>query len=141
MKRLLATPPVALDATERARLNAALGLALAQIGEERGDGAALREAIAAFRAALDGFTRDRAPLDWALTTANLARALLLRGNRGAGLAAWTEALGLVEASLPGLRLRQPDAAERPATLAAALRGSIAGASAQSVPPPSTRSPA
>lgn len=43
-----------------------LGAALLTLGE-RGDDAALREAIATYRAALEEWTRERVPLDWAMT--------------------------------------------------------------------------
>jgi tetratricopeptide (TPR) repeat protein len=47
-----------------------------------GDDAALREAIVAYRAALQARTRASAPADWAMTQNNLGAALQLLGERG-----------------------------------------------------------
>ena len=51
-------------------------------GDEFGDNAALLEAVAAYRAALQEHTRERVPLDWAMTQNNLGNALCdARGAR------------------------------------------------------------
>jgi hypothetical protein len=42
----------------------------------------LTEAVAAYRAALEERTRERVPLDWAMTQNNLGNALLRLGERG-----------------------------------------------------------
>jgi Tetratricopeptide repeat len=57
-----------------------LGTALRALGE-RGDDAALPQAVAAFRAALEERTRDRTPLQWALTQNSLGNALRALGER------------------------------------------------------------
>ncbi len=49
---------------------------------ERGDGAALDEAIAAFHAALESYTSEAASIDWAGTQTNLGNVLFTRGERG-----------------------------------------------------------
>ncbi|MEN8708507.1 MAG: hypothetical protein ABF310_00670, partial [Paracoccaceae bacterium] len=52
-----------------------LGGALATLGEIRQDVGLLDEAVAAFRGALNVFTRASAPFDWARTRINVAIAL------------------------------------------------------------------
>ena len=58
-----------------------LGIALLRLGEQGGD-QALRDAISAFRSALEVRTRDRAPADWATTRNNLGIALERLGKGG-----------------------------------------------------------
>jgi hypothetical protein len=67
-----------------------LGVALATIGE-RGM-ARLEEAVVAYRDALMERTRERVPLDWALTQDNLGAALLRLGERESGTARLEEAV-------------------------------------------------
>lgn len=55
-------------------------------GETQGDNAALLVAIAAYRAALEEWTRERVPLDWAVTQNNLGSALAALGRRESGTA-------------------------------------------------------
>ena len=62
-----------------------LGNALQVIGE-RGDEAALGQAVEAYREALKERTRDKVPLDWAATQNNLGIALRVLGERGDELA-------------------------------------------------------
>jgi len=45
------------------------------LGVEEGDGERLKEAVKAYREALDGLDRKLAPLDWAMTQNNLGKAL------------------------------------------------------------------
>jgi Tetratricopeptide repeat len=47
-----------------------LGTALSTLGAREGGTARLEEAVAAYRAALEEWTRDRVPLDWAASTGN-----------------------------------------------------------------------
>jgi len=49
---------------------------------ERGDDQALEDAITAYRHALQEWTRERVPLDWAMTQNNLGNALQVKGERG-----------------------------------------------------------
>jgi hypothetical protein len=49
-----------------------LGNALAILGARESGTARLDEAVIAYRNALEEYTRDRVPLDWAITQANLA---------------------------------------------------------------------
>ena len=59
-----------------------LGLALSSLGERESGTARLDEAVSAYRAALEEWTRERVPLLWAMTQNNLGNAL--RSARGAG---------------------------------------------------------
>ena len=52
-----------------------LGNALRALGERESGTARLEEAVAAYRAALEEWTRERVPLDWAMTQNNLGNAL------------------------------------------------------------------
>ena len=45
------------------------------LGERESGTAQLEEAVAAYRLALEEWTRDRVPLDWAMTQNNLGNAL------------------------------------------------------------------
>ena len=69
------------------------------IGEQRGDSNALNRAIAAYRKALEEYTREKVPLDWAGTQNSLGTALRRLGERESGtesleaaVAAFREAL-------------------------------------------------
>src|SRR5262249_39012386 len=56
---------------ERGAAYGNLGNALATLGERESGTQRLAEAVAAFRAALEEWTRARVPLDWAMTQNNL----------------------------------------------------------------------
>lgn len=58
-----------------------------------------REAIAAYRAALQEWTRDRVPLGWAMTQNNLGAALQTLGQREPGTARLEEAVTAYRAAL------------------------------------------
>jgi tetratricopeptide (TPR) repeat protein len=58
-----------------------LGNALQTLGERESGTARLEEAVAAFRDALQEFTRARVPLDWAKSTGNQGFALMLLAER------------------------------------------------------------
>lgn len=58
-----------------------LGITLQAIGNRKGENAYFEAAIASYRAALLERTRARSPLDYAMTKANLAEALLALGQR------------------------------------------------------------
>ena len=76
-----------------------LGNALAALGEREAGTALLEEAVAAFRAALEEWTRARVPLDWAMTQNNLGNALQTLGEREAGTARLEEAVVAFRAAL------------------------------------------
>ena len=56
------------------------------LGAREGGTARLDEAVAAYRAALGEWTRERVPLDWAMTQNNLGLALQEFGDRESGTA-------------------------------------------------------
>jgi exonuclease VII small subunit len=74
------------------------------IGEREAGTKRLEEAVAAYRLALEEWTRGRVPLDWAKTQMNLGGALTVLGQRESGtthleeaVAAWD--LGLQETAM------------------------------------------
>jgi tetratricopeptide (TPR) repeat protein len=76
-----------------------LGNALASLGERESNTARLKEAIAAYRAALEELTRERVPLDWAMTQNNLGSALQSLGERESNTARLEEAVAAYRAAL------------------------------------------
>ncbi len=73
--------------------------ALQTLGDQSRQNKPIAEAVAAYREALKGWTRDRLPLDWAMTQNNLGNALSRLGERESGtkwleeaVAAYREAL-------------------------------------------------
>ena len=66
-------------------VRAGLGEALEAVGERESGTARLEEAVAAFRAALEEFTRERAPLQWARSfgTEGIAMMLIAELHRSA----------------------------------------------------------
>jgi tetratricopeptide (TPR) repeat protein len=72
---------------------------LHQRGDQKGENAALLVAIAAFRAALTEWTRERVPLQWAATQTNLGNALWTLGERESGTARLEEAVAAHRAAL------------------------------------------
>lgn len=76
-----------------------LGIALRTLGQRESGIVRLDQAVTAYTKALKEFTRDRVPLDWAMTQMNLGTALLRLGERESGtvrldqaVTAYTEAL-------------------------------------------------
>ncbi len=61
-----------------------LGIVLASLGERESGTARLDEAVAAFRAALEVYTRADMPTDWAMTQNNLGTVLQSLGEREGG---------------------------------------------------------
>ena len=76
-----------------------LGNALSTLGERESGTARLEEAVAAYRAALEERTRERVPLDWAMTQKNLGTALRTLGERESGTARLEEAVAAYRAAL------------------------------------------
>ena len=76
-----------------------LGNALQTLGGRESGTARLEEAAAAYRAALEEFTRERVPLDWATTQMNLGNALWTLGERQSGTARLEEAVAALNACL------------------------------------------
>ena len=77
-----------------------LGNALATLGERESGTARLEEAVAAYRAALEERTRERVPLDWAMTTANQGNAMARLADKSSDLAMARRALDQI---LEGVR--------------------------------------
>jgi tetratricopeptide (TPR) repeat protein len=76
-----------------------LGTALSTLGERESGTGRLEEAVAAYRAALTEWTRERVPLDWAMTQNNLGTALSTLGARESGTARLEEAVAAYRAAL------------------------------------------
>ena len=81
----------AQDAQQRGTALNNLGNALAALGERESGTARLEEAVTAYRDALEEWTRERVPLDWAMTQ-NLGAALNRLGERESGTARLDEAV-------------------------------------------------
>jgi tetratricopeptide (TPR) repeat protein len=84
---------------QRATLLFLFAYALSGFGEQAGDSPALEEAITAYREALKEYTRERVPLDWAMTQNNLGNALQRLGEREAGTARLEEAVAAYREAL------------------------------------------
>jgi hypothetical protein len=69
------------DRDARAATRLVLANALLTLGEQTGRDEPLHEAVAAYRQALEDWTRERVPLDWAMTQNNLGLALKALGER------------------------------------------------------------
>ena len=69
------------DSEHRAALYAALGTSLLTLGGRESDTERLEQAVKAYRAALEVYTSERVPLDWATTQNNLGNALATLGER------------------------------------------------------------
>jgi exonuclease VII small subunit len=89
----------ASKATERAEYLNRYAEALYRQGDERGDNPALIHAVDAYREALQEYTRERVPLQWATTQNNLGTALSRLGERESGTARLEEAVAAYRAAL------------------------------------------
>ncbi|MEM0908604.1 MAG: helix-turn-helix transcriptional regulator [Pseudomonadota bacterium] len=76
-----------------------LGTALATLGERESGTARLEDAVSAYRLALEEFTRERVPLDWARTQMNLGVVLSYLGAREAGTSRLEEAVTVYQLAL------------------------------------------
>ena len=96
----LQVPPArSLAKPRRSGLENNLANALRTLGERESGPAHLTEAVAAYRAALEERTRDRVPLQWAMTQNNLGNALLTLGRRESGAARLQAAVAAYRAAL------------------------------------------
>ena len=68
-------------------------------GDQRGENTALLVAVDAYRAALEERTRERVPLDWAMTQNNLGAVLATLAERESGTAHLEEAVAAYRAAL------------------------------------------
>ena len=87
------------DATDVARTRVILAGALRTLGEQTGKNEPLEEAVALYNAALAGLTRERVPLDWAMTQNNLGIALKVLGERESGTERLEAAVAAYRAAL------------------------------------------
>jgi len=87
------------DADQRGTAQNELGIALRVLGERESDPQRLNEAVGAYRAALEEYTQDRMPLDWAMTQNNLGNALRVLGERESDPQRLNEAVGTYRAAL------------------------------------------
>ena len=83
----------------RAALHVALGNALSVLGERESGTERLEKAVEAYRAALEARTRERGPLDWAMTQNNLGNALQTLGERESGTERLEQAVAVYRAAL------------------------------------------
>ena len=86
------TEGLAADADQRGVAQNNLGNALQTLGRRETGTARLEDAVAAYRLALEERTRERVPLDWAMTQTNLGAALQQLGTREAGPARLEDAV-------------------------------------------------
>jgi tetratricopeptide (TPR) repeat protein len=68
-------------------------------GDKKGENTALFVAIATYREALKEMTRERVPLDWAMTQMNLGNALTTLGERESGTGKLEEAVAAYREAL------------------------------------------
>jgi tetratricopeptide (TPR) repeat protein len=99
LKRLCADLPAGLDEDQRAGLWHALALAASVLGDQKGESAWLQDAVAAYRAALEVWTRERIPLQWAMAQNNLGNALGTLGARENGTERLLQAVDAFHAAL------------------------------------------
>ncbi len=88
-----------LDRDARDRCVHQSAFALYTQGDEKGDNAALKEAIRLFRQVLHQLNREADPLDWATTQNNLGNALTSLGERESGTARLEEAVAAYREAL------------------------------------------
>ena len=99
LEYLCADMPAGLDPDQRGGLWHALGLAAYVLGEQKGERDWLEQAVEAYRAALEIWTRERVPLDWAATQNDLGYALWRLGGREQGTERLKEAVAAYRAAL------------------------------------------
>ena len=91
--------PTIDEPERRATLQVSLGNALYTLGERESGTAHLKQAVEAYRAALEVRTRERVPLRWATTQNNLGNALQALGERESGTARLKQAVEAFRAAL------------------------------------------
>ncbi|MBV9249098.1 MAG: hypothetical protein JO227_07650 [Acetobacteraceae bacterium] len=95
-RRMIAT---ARDSDERGTAAILLGTVLSRLGERESGTAWLEEAVNIFHAALEEWTRERVPLDWARTQNSLGFPLRTLGERESGAARLEAAISAYRAAL------------------------------------------
>jgi hypothetical protein len=99
LKQLCTHMPAGLDHDQRGNLWRAYGLATWNLGKQTGRNEWLVEAVGAYQAALEEYTRERVPLDWAATHASLGDALCSLGERESGTARLGEAVTVLQSAV------------------------------------------
>ncbi|MDF1872559.1 hypothetical protein, partial [Vannielia sp.] len=89
----------ATDADERGTLQNDLATALQTLGERESGTERLEQAVTAYRVALKEWTRERVPLEWAMTQMNLGNALAILGERESGTERLEQAVTAFRAAL------------------------------------------
>ena len=91
--------PRCTSADERGNVRNDLGVALHTLGQRESGTDRLEQSVAAYRAALEEWIRDRVPLDWAGAQMNLGNALRVLGERESGTARLEQAVAAFRAAL------------------------------------------
>ncbi len=99
LRALAAKPPASFSADTCGSVHFGYALACQALGAQGSDARHLEEAIAAYRSTLKEWTRDRVPLQWAMTQNNLGNALSILGKRDADTARLEEAVAAYRAAL------------------------------------------
>ena len=94
-----ASQGIATNADQRGFALNDLGVALATLGASESGTENLIASVAAFRAALEEYARDRVPLDWAKTQNNLGNTLAALGKRESGTKNLISAVAAYRAAL------------------------------------------
>ena len=81
-----------------------LGHALRLLGEQLNDDVLLQQAIGACRAALEIYTLEAAPRDWAMTSTNLANALAAHGDLEEAITVYRSVLDSAQRSVARFNL-------------------------------------
>ena len=89
----------AAGADERGAVLNDLAISLSILGERESGAALLDEAVAVLREALQEYSRERVPRDWAMTQNNLGNALQTLGERESGTVRLEEAVAAYHAAL------------------------------------------
>ena len=99
LAHLRVDPPHGLTPEQRGAIDRSFGHAAAVLGEQSGEKDWLEQAVSAYRTALEVRTRERVPLDWAMTQNNLGNALRALGEREEGTERLAEAVDAYRAAL------------------------------------------
>ena len=105
LEHLIASAPPGLSDEQMTRLRFSLALVAQTIGEQGGENEPLEAALEEYRKILRDWTRERVPLDWAITQNNLGAALWRLGEREDGTERLEEAVTAYRAAL-GVRTRE-----------------------------------
>ena len=99
LKPLAEKPPVSFSDETRAQLWNAYAAGEARLGQEHGDNARLASAIAFYKKTLTIWTRDKVPLQWAMTQNDLGPGLSILGERETGKSHLEEAVAAYREAL------------------------------------------